>query len=318
MVLNFYKNVLGILKSGRDAVLMVVADSTGSSPGRQGFMMLVTGDELHGTIGGGVMEYKLAELCRSLLGSGYFKPFVKRQVHDTHSADSKSGMICSGEQVIAFYYLSPDDSDLIEHIIAKSSTHISYSESGVKVVDADSDSLFECNQELTEWRYLQPVDSAGKVFIFGAGHVGLALSELLSKLNFEINLFDDRQGLNTFEANCFADTKQLIDYGNSRSYVTEGERSYVVIMSFGHKADAIILKSLYGLKFRYIGMLGSREKIRKMKEDFRSSGYETEYFDKVHAPAGIEIKSETAYEIAVSIAAEMIAVRNKPKQRIMT
>lgn len=311
MVLKFYRNVLKVLQEGMNAVLMVVIRSTGSSPGRQGFQMLVTEKELAGTIGGGVMEHKLAEYSRELLAKGRFPPFIKRQVHMTEAPRDRSGMICSGEQVIAFYYLDKADIATVEEIVNDHDSYIRYDEKGISnAADCGSeDNEFIAGD--SEWRYVKSKRPESKAYIFGAGHVSLALSELLSKLDFEIHLFDDRPGLNTMEANSFAKTKTLINFEDSARYVPEGENIYVIIVSFGHRWDDIILRSLYGMRFRYIGMLGSKEKIRQMKEAFHSQGFAMEYFGKLHAPIGINIRSRTADEIAVSIAAELIAVRNE-------
>lgn len=310
MVLNIYRDLLKALLEGKSAVLMVVIRSTGSSPGRQGFQMLVTEKELAGTIGGGVMEHKLAELSRELLAKGRFKPFIRRQVHMSEAPKDRSGMICSGEQAIAFYYLDKTDLATVEEILKDQDSCILYDERGISnAADRESeDDAFIAGE--SEWRYVKSKRPESKAYIFGGGHVSLALSELLSKLDFEIHLFDDRPGLNTMEANCFAKTKTLINFEDSAKYISEGDNNYVIIMSFGHRWDDMILRSLYGMRFRYIGMLGSKEKIRQMKEAFLSQGFAMDYFDKLHAPIGIDIRSKTADEIAVSIAAELIAVRN--------
>ncbi|MBX7042379.1 MAG: XdhC family protein [Ignavibacteria bacterium] len=311
MVLNFYRNILKVLRDETNAVLMVVIRSTGSSPGRQGFLMLVTEDELTGTIGGGVMEHKLAELSRELLSKGRFEPFMRRQVHMTEAPEDRSGMICSGEQSVAFYYLDKSSIPVIEEILNDPHSYIRYDVNGISNVaeSEGSDEVFITGEN--EWRFTRSKLPESKAYIFGGGHVSLALSEILSRLDFEIHLFDDRPGLNTMESNRYAKTKHLINFEDSADYVPEGENTYVLIMSFGHRWDEVILKALYGKKFRYIGMLGSKEKVRQMREAFLSQGFAEEYFEKLHAPVGLDIRSRTADEIAVSIAAEMIAVRNK-------
>jgi xanthine dehydrogenase accessory factor len=313
MVLNFYRRVLQSLQSGDAAVLMVVISSTGSSPGRKGFLMLVTKSSMFGTIGGGMMEHKLVELSKDLLNSGRFEPFIRKQVHMSEAARDKSGMICSGEQVIAFYYLDKSDIHTIEGIANNPDACVYYTEEGINSAEEIS---FLPDVEVTDeskWQYFQSKKHEAKVYIFGGGHVGSALCEVLSKLDFEIHLFDNRPGLNTMETNHYANSKQVIRYEESSRYVPEGQQSYVVIISFGYRTDETILKSLYGRNFRYIGMMGSDEKIRKMKEGLMMEGYAQEYFDSIHAPIGMDIKSETAHEIAVSVAAQLISAKNRSK-----
>lgn len=314
MVLNFYRKVLQTLLSDSEAVIMIVISSTGSSPGRQGFLMMVAKEIMFGTIGGGMMEHKLVELSKELTDNGRFRPFIKYQLHKSEAAKDKSGMICSGEQVIAFYYVDKSDISTIENIVNESEACISYTEAGIS-----SSNKLTATSEVqiineSKWTFVQSKKHEANVYIFGGGHVGLALCEILSLLDFEIHLFDNRPGLNTMEMNHYANSKQVINYEESSRYVPERQQSYVVIMSFGYRTDETILKSLYGRQFKYIGMMGSDEKIRKMKESLMKEGYAQEYSDSIHAPIGINIKSETAYEIAVSVAAELIAVKNKSRR----
>jgi xanthine dehydrogenase accessory factor len=88
--------------------------------------------------------------------------------------------------------------------------------------------------------------------------VGLALSEVLSLLDFEIHILDHRENLNTMEANHFARTKQVVDFEAIDQYIPEGDDRYVIIMSFGYRTDDVIIRRLLGRKFKYIGMLGSK------------------------------------------------------------
>jgi len=303
MVLNFYRKVLQTLLSDRAAVIMVVISSSGSSPGRQGFLMMVTRESMSGTIGGGMMEHKLAELSKDLLNRGRFEPFIKKQVH-------MSEAVCSGEQVISFYYVDKSDISIIEEIVSNPEACISYTELGIRTAEEIA-ALPEVQLiDESKWTFVQSKKHEANVYIFGGGHVGLALCEILSKLDFEIHLFDNRPGLNTMEINRYANSKQVIKYEESSRYVPEGQQNFIVIMSFGYRTDEIILKSIYGRKFKYIGMMGSEEKIRKMKESLMKEGYSQKYFDSIHAPIGIDIKSETAHEIAVSVAAQLIAAKN--------
>ena len=105
---DFWKQLIREIETGGSIVLLYVVESQGSSPGRQGFKMFVSQRTMVGTIGGGFMEHKLVELARNKLQDGKFESFLKRQVHQSDSKQDKSGMICSGEQTIAFVYLDQD------------------------------------------------------------------------------------------------------------------------------------------------------------------------------------------------------------------
>ncbi|MBK9983835.1 MAG: XdhC family protein [Saprospiraceae bacterium] len=89
-------------------MLLLVAESSGSSPGRQGFKMAVAdGRQFHGSIGGGIMEVKLVELAKDLLKEEILLPKIKNQIHRKNEPRDQSGMICSGEQTVIYFALDP-------------------------------------------------------------------------------------------------------------------------------------------------------------------------------------------------------------------
>ncbi|MBK7805732.1 MAG: XdhC family protein [Saprospiraceae bacterium] len=315
MVLDFYHKLLPELVQAESIVLMVVIRSEGSSPGRMGFLMAVSLHKTIGTIGGGIMEHKLVELSKVLLQKGPFQPFIKHQIHQSSSGKNKSGMICSGNQTVGLYYLDKSYISVIEKILSQKVSHIQYTENKINIIsnkDIVLNSVIENDQK---WTLMQPIGSQNKVYIVGGGHVSLALSEVLSKLDFEIHLLDHRDGLNTFEMNKFAYSKKIIDLNECQKYIHAGENIFVVIVSFGYRTDKVILKSLLSSQYRYIGMMGSKKKTEVLMAELRDEGHSDAVLEKVFAPIGIDIKSETTYEIAISIAAQLIKVKNSPKVR---
>jgi len=304
------------LLDSQKVILLVVVESIGSSPGRQGFKMAIAEDvHFNGTIGGGMMEHKLVELAKNLLTKSRFKAFIKHQDHQSETDKDKSGMICSGSQTIAFYFLDTSNRSLIQKIKDQPESCVKYTEKGMEIVSKETRCQYLKNESSDTWTFIEPVCLIDKVFILGGGHVGLALCEVLSKLDFEIHLLDHRDGLNTLEMNGFAHSKKVIDFQECQKYIEEGENSYVVIVSFGYRTDKIILKSLLGRQYRYIGMMGSKKKTEVLFADLIGEGYSRSEIDKVFAPIGVDIKSETTYEIAISIAAQLIKVKNSQKVR---
>ena len=100
-----------------------------------------------------------------------------------------------------------------------------------------------------------------------------------------------------------------------RIYLKKGNDTFVVIVTRGHKDDAAALKHCIGSALAYTGMIGSKNKIASMKVNFIENGWATaELWDTIHAPVGIDIKSRTVEEIAISIAAQLVLVRNSRKQ----
>ena len=302
MVLDFYSKVKALLQTDQQGILMVVIANEGSSPGRKGFKMVVTQNQMHGTIGGGIMEHKLVEYARSLLEKTTFDPFIKHQIHNKSAPADQSGMICSGRQTIAFYDMNAESLNWIDLILNSQNGKISYSENGIHL---------NAVSNTTEWEFIEPISLPNQVYIIGAGHVGLALSEVLSRLDFEIHLLDHRENLNTMEANSFVKSKQIVEFESIDQHIPETENTYVVIMSFGYRTDDIIIRRLLDKKYKFIGMLGSQEKMKTLYKNLLADGFSQEQIDQVHAPIGLDIKSETVAEIAISVAAQLIQIKNK-------
>ncbi len=310
--LDFWRTISSTLRTGERGALLCVVESTGSSPGRAGFKMFVTANAMHGSIGGGSMEHKLVELARSLLDKPEAFPFLKRQIHQPGIGQDRSGMICSGEQTIAFFLLGPDQLGLCEAIIGASNAG-----TATELIICAKGLFFSAGPSSTgldeegDWAYREPIDVQPRTVIIGAGHVGLALSRTMNQLGFHVHLMDDRAGLNTMEANNWAHQRTVVDYDAIDAVVSEDENLYVVLVSFGYRTDEVLLRQLIRKRFKYLGMLGSAEKIKTLFAAMRNDGFTEEDLSGVHAPIGLPINSRTPEEIAVSIAAEIIQVKNQ-------
>ena len=333
--LELLKFIETYLEQNQRVVLMIVAESSGSSPGRQGFKMAVAEDgTLFGSIGGGIMEVNLVEIAKEFIIltdekalETFRHPFVfmKNQVH-RKVEELSSGMICSGNQWVIFFKINPSNLANIQSIkdlLAKHNQSIlEVSERGLRLITpemTDFDSFWALNGQylfggvFNDWGYLEKIGfKQNNLFIIGGGHCALALSELMSKMDFHISLFDDRPNLNTLEKNKFAHSKTIIEsYKNIGEFIESGENNYVVVMTLGYKFDEIVIRQLFDKTFKYFGVLGSKSKMRTLFRNLESEGFDKDRLAKIHTPIGLPINSHTPEEIAVSIAAEIIAVKNK-------
>jgi xanthine dehydrogenase accessory factor len=160
--------------------------------------------------------------------------------------------------------------------------------------------------------FLQSVIPPPRLIIAGAGHIGKALSEIGQMLDFEITVLDDRKEFANHNNIPSADHFITGDIGKALSEIDKGEDTYIVIVTRGHRDDADALKACIGSPAAYIGMIGSRNKVGVMHRDFVAGKWATEeQWKKIHAPVGIEINSRSVEEIAVSIAAQLIQVKNR-------
>ena len=298
-------------------MLLYVLESSGSSPGRQGFFMAVNAKkEMEGSIGGGIMEHKFVEMAKEQLQAASHKPQVKQQVHDKSATKNQSGMICSGEQTIFLYRVDEKDLSHIDKLISsieenKNGTLL-LSPHGFLFNNNIPSKDFEFNIKTEEdWAFTEKTGYKNHLYIIGGGHCALAFSKLMYTMDFYIHLFEDREQLNTVEKNNYAHKKMIVkDYSELKELIPSGENNYVVVMTFGYRTDDIAVRALMQKQFKYFGLLGSKKKIEKMFEDYRKEGLDENVLKQIHSPIGIQIKSETPEEIAISIAAEIIKVKN--------
>lgn len=305
------------LKDNIKVILLVVIDNDGSSPGQPGFKMAIAGDgTMTGSIGGGNSEFRLVEKAKRYLLLDNPEISLKREVHRKEAGEDNSGMICSGEQWVAFYPIESIDQNTIKNILISinkgESGMVHFTQEGFvfKIGDVSRHKHQNSDTSIDKWIYSEVIGKTNQLYIFGAGHVGLALSDIASKLGFEVHIFDDRKDVNTMDVNTFAHFKQVIDYKKANEYVPEGEHIYIVIMTFGHKSDEVVLRQFIDRKIKYLGMMGSSRKVESVFRSLKKDGFDKEQLKKVYAPIGVEISSQTPYEISVSIVAEMIRIKN--------
>jgi xanthine dehydrogenase accessory factor len=311
-----WKLIQASLEKNIPVMLLYVLESTGSSPGRKGFCMAVNfNNEMEGSIGGGMMEYKLVEMSRHLLEKDNSPPVIKKQVHDAMASKDRSGMICSGEQTVLLYRVNITDLDAVKRLIdTLEQDHqgtLLLSEKGIEFLSDTMLPLGFFNKPDNNWQYRESLGGKNNLYIIGGGHCSLALSDLMRGLGFHIEVYDDRQDLNTMQQNNSAHRKHVVpDYSKLKALIPAGDNNYVVIMTLGYRTDDIALRALIEKEFRFIGLLGSAAKINRMMETYKEEGIDEKWLSRIAAPVGLSIKSETPAEIAVSIAAQIIQVKN--------
>ncbi len=323
--LEIWKFAAERLKRGETLMLLLVAESSGSSPGRQGFKMIVAEDELAGSIGGGVMEVTLVEEAKFQISNSksQINSKIVEQVHRKNSSHS-SGMICSGKQTVILCGLSSKDLKTIEKIISafEDNRFCRFQISNFKFQIMEKPSEGETQNEEykfektgeNEFIYEENLGFKNKLFIIGGGHCALALSELMSRMDFHISLFDDREDLNTLAKNEFVHCKEIINsYENIGEFIESGSNVYVVVMTLGYKFDEIVIRQLFDKTFKYFGVLGSKAKMKTLLRNLEKEGFDKEKLKQLKTPIGLKINSRTPEEISVSIAAEIIAVKNEAK-----
>lgn len=167
------------------------------------------------------------------------------------------------------------------------------------------------NQETGQLKlFVKTYCPANRLVIFGAGHVGYHLYELASLAGFSVTVVDERSELLSRERYSRAEAIYLGNPLDQFEKLRLDEHTYVVVTSGTTEMDKQILKVLMGQKLKYMGMLGSKKKTQMVKAYLRDQGIGEETLEGLYAPVGIDLGGETPQEVAVSILAELQAVKN--------
>lgn len=156
--------------------------------------------------------------------------------------------------------------------------------------------------------FVEPILPAPMVYLFGGGHVSRAVGRVAHQAGFAVGIVDDREAYANAERFPMA-TEIHASYEEAFEKIQPNASSFVVIVTRGHKDDMRVLAWAVRTRARYIGMIGSRRKVISVYKALEKEGFAPELFERVHAPVGLDIGALTPEEIAVSIVAELIAVR---------
>ena len=235
------------IEKNQSVALVTLIESSGATPRKAGTIMGVTKDEIIGTVGGGLIEFKVIELARQCIEKNENKYF---EFDLNGNGQNAIDMSCGGSVKGYIKTFKPND----------------------------------------------------RIVIVGAGHIGRNLMSILKDSPFEIVVFDDRD--ENIEGVTVGDIETLI------KNLTENPDTYFVVVTKGHKSDFVALKNIFKKEFRYIGMVGSKNKVLETRKKLVEEGIEIPE-ERFFSPIGLDFSNGTPYEIAVEILAEILAVKNK-------
>jgi xanthine dehydrogenase accessory factor len=332
------------LDGGRPCVWCALAETRGSTPQKAGAAMLVLGDGgQRGTLGGGCVEAEVRQRALRLLHEGAGRPeLLTFCLDDDYGWDD--GLICGGRMTVladprpaasADYYRSyrglldqgrgcTEAVVLEEAAGAPSGARYLFDGGGGLVARSAAGAVPEAVTRHLPLLACRPGPSAqhGVAFlpslpritllIVGGGHVGHAVARLAAEVDFDVWVLDDRERYASPER--FPAARRLL-VGDIGATLRELAPSlspswYALIVTRGHSHDEEALYHLAATPAGYVGMIGSKRKIRLIYEDLLARGVAPEALARVHAPLGFDIGSQTVPEIAVSVLAELIACRN--------
>lgn len=330
---TMFQTISQHLRAGEDLVLVTVVASSGSTPRGAGSRMLLNkSGRICGTIGGGAVECRSEQLAQEVLSrrESCEQSFLlsKNDVQDL-------GMICGGDVQVFFHFLAAGDEAvlalaeaaealftqghdlwLVSELSAGGSLGLYSRERGFVGVDAPEALRGAMRRKPMREEiggrdfYVEQIQSSGRVLVFGCGHVAQALVPVLTGVGFRCVAMDDRAEFARKDLFPDAEDVRLIDFTSIAASVTITEEDYICVMTRGHAFDAVVQAQAMQSPACYIGVIGSRRKIAgvtaRLKEEY---GFADADFARVTSPIGLAIRAETPEEIAISIAAQLIALR---------
>ncbi|HLP73591.1 MAG TPA: XdhC family protein [Bacteroidales bacterium] len=346
---NIYLQILDHLNDDPSPVLATVVGKKGSGPQVPGSSALF-GEKglLAGTVGGGAVEGKVTRIAAERIHSkesGFLKfnllnditmkeeaicggelhilvdgqpvkhEKVFREIQSSIENDRKGILITrlsnltESGTIVSRYWLTDDNVSWIPDDILQAAEPLlsQISNSPEQFKNAEIELTVDENSMI----FLEQLLPPPRLVIAGAGHIGRSLSHLGNWLGFDVTVIDDREEFANRENLPEAHHIIAKDIGEAMRELKKGANTYVVIVTRGHKDDAEALKQCIGSDLAYTGMIGSRHKIIALRDEFIKNGWATSaQWSEIHSPIGLEINSRTIEEIAVSIAAQLIMIKN--------
>lgn len=342
--MNIFKEICVALREDGHAWLATIIATSGSTPAPAESRLLVRvkgGIRGIGTIGGGCLDASILYLAESEAASGSART-VDFELNDD---EGDTGLMCGGTVTVLWEHLTESMLSIYERLVAAQDTAedcfmITSLREGKTVqktlmgmeTAGDADESPEMTTAIEhaagsgekkksavriehgEDEYvIEYVQAAPDVIIFGGGHVGRAVSQSAALAGFRVTVVDDRPEFVLKEQ--FPEVERVLcaDAETAFERLSMTPRSYVVIVTRGHKHDEQVLEHALRRELQYIGMIGSRRKVKVMMDNLTARGFAPEVLAKVHAPIGLDIGAQTPGEIGISIVAELIAVRREAK-----
>jgi len=306
---DVFAAALRALDSGRGVAIAAVTGASGTTPRHLGARMAVAADgEQWGTVGGGKIEQLVVAAAREVAGGGEARVVRQHLVRDL-------AMCCGGSMEVAVTPAAPSRAVLAELAGMRRGVLLTPLDGGpLRVRAAEKGDPRAHHPEVRDGVLVERIGGE-RVVVFGLGHVARSLGPHLHQLGFHVVACDDGETGATEAAAPWAD--ELIESFDAREVEAAlggfGPDDHVLIITRDHSIDQQLLEQLVGhTELGYLGMIGSRGKIGRFRKRLEAKGlFDATTWARLRAPIGIDIGAETPEEIAIAIAAELIAHRRR-------
>ena len=318
-VVEFWQQVFSELEEGRAVYICLVVDQKKGSPGTTAARMVLTqsGDQ-YGTVGGGIMERRVIDSGRKLLEVGEpLAPRLQFLSHRREAREEASGLICGGAQTNLEAVLTATDAELVGRIVLASEkgtdVQVCFNPDGIRldfVADSGNSASHFVSKGEGEWQYRMRLNNRRRIVIYGGGHCGVALAQLMWRLDYAVCLVEPRQDLPTLDSLPRSIQRIEVGFAKAAPLVTFPGETIAVVMTYSMATDIEALIGAIPAGFKEIGLMGSPIKIAHIKDSLKEKGFDDLQIQKIRAPIGLSFNSDTPDEIAVSIAAQILLERN--------
>lgn len=331
---ELFEKMLAALRAGDDAVLCSIIAASGSTPRRPGAKMAVFADgTFTGTIGGGTVEYAALQQALDTLSN---RRSCTGNFQICEVDGSGRAMTCGGDVTVYFQLFQGAETShrmLVEAILelldrpvnAWLITELGKSGWSGGLFDAEDGFRFLPPEDeailrplltrrpvlMDEERrfFVEPVNSAGRLYVFGGGHVSQALVPLLTHVGFRVTVLESRPEF--ADRSLFPTAEQVVqaEFSNLTKLMTVTEQDGILIMTRGRRDDYEVVRQALATSAGYVGVIGSRRKAAVTLKRLHGDGVAQADLARLHTPIGLPIGAETPEEIAVSVTAELIQYR---------
>ena len=306
-----FRTLAEAARSNEPVALGIIADARGSSPQKIGAKAIFHADRrIKGTLGGGCLEAEVQRLALHTLTTGQPATFDLVLDHDFGWDD---GLICGGK---VFGLILPNAQSLGEEFwsqLAERKVELTWGVKKDYTCALAGPTLQRLSASTSpEWLYTETITPPCALWIAGSGHIAQAVAPLAMQLDFAVTVFDDRPELANHQIFPGEVSVQVGNWGELCSAPLPTVPTFGLIVTRGHKHDALVLESWIHRPFQFLGMIGSVRKARTISEHFIKQQIATpEEMARVACPVGIRIRSRSVMEIAVDIMAQYIDKRSE-------
>ena len=331
--MEIYEAVEDYLSRGRGGAIATIIKKTGAAPREAGAKMFIGDDgRFFGTVGGGCVEAEVWQAAKDVARKGKVK-----LLH--YSLDNRlveeEGMICGGnvdifiepvlERCKNVYAAARDleergkdalivtrfsETTFFKGLVGPDGA-VTGDDPGEEIRALFGSYLKEAGPVVGDGILIEPTTPSSLLYLFGAGHISQYVSKAATMVDFNVVVVDDRDEFANRER--FPEAREIIvdDFARALEALRFRGSEYVAIVTRGHKHDALVLEEVLKKPAHYVGMIGSKRKSALILEHLRRKGVDDQTLKSVYAPIGVDINAQTPQEIAISIVAQLIAVKRK-------